>query len=86
MEKVDGYDPKNHLERSLLLLVQMAQDEGGKPLFESGDIRHIKDNTEFTVLQRVFDFMFSSLLEKIDPEERIKSDPTSDGASPSPSG
>lgn len=86
MEKVDDYDPKNNLERSLLLLVQMAQDEGGKPLFESGDIKHIKDNTEFTVLQRVFDFMFSSLLDKVDAAERIESDPTSDGVSASPSG
>ncbi len=85
MEKVDDRNPKTNLDRSLLLLVQMAQDEGGKPLFQFGDVRHIKDNTEFTVLQRVFDFMFSSLLEKMDAEELIKSDPTSGGASPSPS-
>jgi hypothetical protein len=85
MEKVDDRNPKTNLDRSLLLLVQMAQDEGGKPLFEFGDVRHIKDNTEFTVLQRVFDFMFSSLLEKVDAQQRIESDPTSGGASPSPS-
>ena len=85
MEKVDDRNPKNHLERSLLLLVQMAQDEGGKPLFEFGDVKHLKDNTEFTVLQRVFDFMFSSLLEKADAEKLIAEDPTSDGASSSPS-
>ena len=82
MEKVDDRDPANNLERSLLLLVTMATDEGGKPLFEFGDVRHLKDTTEFTVLQRVFDFMLSSWLDK---ETSVKTNPTSAGVSSSPS-
>ena len=83
MEKVDGRDPANNLERSLLLMVTTATDEGGKPMFEFGDIRHLKDTTEFTVLQRVFDFMLSSWLDKADAETAVKENPTSDGASSS---
>lgn len=85
MEKVDAHNPKNNLERQLLLLVSTATDEGGKPMFEFGHIRHLKDTTEFTVLQRVFDFMLSSWLDKEEATKRIAEDPTSDGASPSPS-
>ncbi len=86
MEKVDDRNPKNHLERSLLLMVATATDKGGKPLFQFGDVKHLKDTTEFTVLQRVFDFMLSSILDKDEAEKKIEEDPTSAGASSSPSG
>ena len=76
MEKVDAHDPSNNLERQLLLLVTTATDEGGKPLFEFGHIKHLKDITEFTVLQRVFDFMLSSWLDKADAEKKVDGDPT----------
>ena len=85
MEKVDDRDPASNLDRSLLLLVMMATDEGGKPLFEFGDVKHHKETTEFTVLQRVFDFMLSSLLEKAEAEKLVAKDPTSVGALSSPS-
>lgn len=85
MEKVDDRDPKTNLDRQMLLLVGMATDEGGKPLFEFGDVKHLRDTTEFTVLQRVFDFMLSSWLDKKDAEKKIKKDPTSAGDSNSQS-
>ena len=85
MEQVDARDPKNNLERSLLMLVTMATDEGGKPLFEFGDIHTLKTTTEFAVLQRVFDFMLSSWMEKAEAKNRIAEDPTSGGGSSSPS-
>ncbi len=85
MEQVDERKPETNLARSMLLLVTMAQDEGGKPLFQFGDVKTLKDTTEFSVLQRVFDFMFSSLLEKGEAKEKIKEDPISDGDSNSPS-
>lgn len=76
MEKVDARKPENNMDRSFLLLVTMAQDEDGKPLFEFGDVKYMKDTTEFTVLQRVFDFMLSSFLEKEDAEKKVNEDPT----------
>lgn len=85
MEKVDDRDPKNNLDRQLLLLISMATDEGGKPLFQFGDAKYLKDTTEFTVLQRVFDFMLSSWLDKDEAEKKIKEDPTSAGDSNSQS-
>lgn len=85
MEKVDDRDPKTNLDRQLLLLVSMATDEGGKPLFQFGDIHELKDTTEFSVLQRVFDFMLSSWLDKKDAEKKVKEDPTSAGDSNSQS-
>lgn len=85
MEQVEERNPENNLARQLLLMVAMAQDEGGKPLFQYGDVKPIKDNTEFAVLQRVFDFMMASWLQKEDAKKKIKEDPTSDGDSNSPS-
>ncbi len=85
MEQVEERNPENNMARQLLLMVTMAQDEGGKPLFQYGDIIPIKENTEFSVLQRVFDFMLSSWLEKGEAKKKIKEDPTSDGDSNSPS-
>lgn len=85
MEQVDERKPHNNLERQLLMLVTMATDKGGKPLFEFGDREYLKSETEFTVLQRVFDFMLSSWVEKAEAEKRIAKDPISDGGSSSPS-
>ena len=45
MEKVDDRNPKTNLDRQFLLLVSMATDEGGKPLFEFGDVKQLRDNT-----------------------------------------
>ena len=81
MEAVEARKPKNHLEKQLILLVNMATDKGGKPLFEMGDIHHLKKNCDFVVLQRVFGFMLSPFIDQEEADKEVAENPTSATAS-----
>ena len=76
LEAVEMRDPKTNLDRQMLMLVNTASDKGGKPLFEYGDIHHLRQECELSVLQRVFDFMLSSWLNKQQAEKKVNEDPT----------
>ncbi len=84
MEQVADREPKNDFERQLMLMVLTATDEGGKPLFRMGDISHLRERAEWSVLQRVFEFMLSPWITKEDADKMIAEDPTSGRNSPSP--
>jgi len=77
MQEVEARDPKDNLERQLLLMVLNAVDEGGKPLFNTGDTHALRNETEYAILQRIFDFMLSSWVTKEDAVKMVADDPTS---------
>ena len=83
MGQIEERDPKNHIERQVFLMVLTATDEGGKPLFQMGDIHALAESCEWSVLQRVFEFMLSPWITKEDADKMIKEDPTSGQSSPS---
>ena len=84
MEQAASREPKNDFERQLMLMVITATDEGGKPLFQMGDLHALREQGEWGVLQRIFDFMLSSWLTKEEAAKMIGEDPISGQSSPSP--
>ncbi len=83
MEQVADREPKNDFERQLMLMVLTATDEGGKPLFRMGDTSYLRQEAEWSVLQRVFEFMLSPWITKEEADKMIAEDPTSGPNSPS---
>ena len=77
MEAVDARDPKTPWDRNLILLVHMAKNENGKPLFQMGDIHVLKNETPFLVLQRIIGEMLSSVVEAAEAEAELEENPTS---------
>ena len=76
LEEVEERKPKSNSERQILMLVATATDTGGKPLFQYGDVTHIRSECELAVLQRIFDFMLSSWVGKKEAEKKVNEDPT----------
>ena len=79
IEAIEERDPKSGHERNLILLVHKAKNADGKPLFQMGDVHHLKTEADWIVLQRVFAFMFETALSPEEAREKIDSDPTSGG-------
>ncbi len=84
MQEVEARDPTNNFERQLVLMLLNATDKGGKPLFEMGDKDALMKSGEWSVLQRVFEFMLAPWITKEEATEMIERDPTSGQSSPSP--
>lgn len=82
----DREELKTDFDRQLMLMVLIATDEGGSPLFRMGDVAHLKEQAEWTVLQRVFEFMLAPWMTKEDADKMIEEDPTSGRNSPLPTG
>ncbi|HEY2825253.1 MAG TPA: hypothetical protein VGI83_06885 [Gemmatimonadales bacterium] len=78
-KSVEGKDV-DEATLNLNLLVEKAMDAAGHPLFQAGDIEHLKRNLDWAVLQRIIGFMYQSTLT---PMEAVKAVEASD---PNPSG
>ena len=85
MQAVEVRGPKDNLERQLLMMVLNATDEGGSPLFQVGDVHVLRTETEYSILQRIFDFMLKSWVTKDQALKMVAEDPTLGPNSPSQS-
>lgn len=81
-DAVESRKPRTDMHRNLLMLVRMARNEAGEPIFGSGDIEYLKNEAALDVLQRVMLFMFEGLYENIEQAvEEIEGNPSSDSGS-----
>jgi len=76
-EGVEAREPKSDMERNIYLLISMAKLENGTPAFATGDKMFLTNEADFTVLQRVINFMFQSVYESVQEAERaVEENPT----------
>jgi hypothetical protein len=83
METVGARDSKSTLDRNLHLVIVKAELEDGTPAFQTGDLPLLKREADFTVVQRIIDFMFaaaSGLPGSEEEADRIAQDPISGSA------
>lgn len=72
MEFARERKPESTLEQSLLLLIHMAKDAAGAPLFQMGDMHYLKTEADFTILNRVISFMWAGADSIEDAEEELE--------------